>query len=145
MEKNRKEPYAVELWHDITDGFKEIPKSVLFWNGLALVGFIALFFINFEIFLVAQAFASFIALGYLMDGDVDEKGLWITFTALFWFMIAFMLVAGGLGFLYEHSIAKFNDWLNKQKERPLTRAEKKELWKQQHIQKKKSKRLSEKQ
>ncbi len=137
--------YLAELWNDIVKCVTEIPRSVLFWNGLVFLFFIVVFFINPEAFLVIQGIASFLALAIVADGEDDKNQIWIIGTALFWLAIIFVGVIGSINWIGTLTIGKFNDWLDNKKQQPLTRQEKKELWKQQHIQKKKSKRLSEKQ
>jgi hypothetical protein len=134
MEINKS--YLSEVWNDIVKGVKEIPNSVLFWNGLVFLMFIFTLFVNLEVFVSVQGLASILALAIVFDGDADKNQIWILGTAFFW--IAITCRCNGVNRLDR-------DTNNRKIQRPLTRAEKKEIWKQQHIQKKKSKRLLEKQ
>ncbi len=143
MELNKR--YLAELWNDIVQGVKEIPNSVLFWNGLVFLIFIIAFFINIEMFVSVQGLASIFALAIVFDGNADKTQIWILGTVFFWVALSFVAVIGLASWIGIQTVSKFNDWLDNKQKPPLTKQEKKEIWKQQHIQKKKSKTSSEKQ
>ena len=145
MELKINKQYLAEVWNDIVKGIKKTPNSVLFWNGLVFLGFIVAFFVNIEVFVTVQGLASIFALAIVFDGDADKNQIWILGTAFFWLALSFVAVLGLGSWIGSLTVERFNNWLDKKREEPLTREQKKELWKQQHIQKKKSKRLSKKQ
>jgi hypothetical protein len=113
MEENKK------TWIEtIQEGWRKTPNSVKFWNGLVLLGLIITGIIDLDLLLIVLAVMSIFTLALFIDGMSDDgkrldKHIWMWFTPLVW-----MLVCGGglvyLGIkLYETTIMKFNNWLDK--------------------------------
>jgi hypothetical protein len=108
-----------ELILDIKNGWKTTPNSVRFWNGLVLIGLIITGVLDLEILSIVLAIMSIAALAVLLsamgDGDYLNNHIWLYFTPLAWCFITIVLIVFGIIKLYERTIVKFNEWLNKEK------------------------------
>jgi hypothetical protein len=109
-----------EIISDIKNSWKETPNSVKFWNGLVLVGLIVTGVLSLELLGVVLGILSLFAFVLWFDcigGDEDklDKHLWVWFTPVVWIMMILGVIIYGCIKLYENSISKFNDWLDKQK------------------------------
>jgi hypothetical protein len=109
-----------EIITDIKNGWKTIPNSVKFWNGLLLVCLIIIGVLDLEILSVVLAIMSVAALALFLDAmghsdDYLDKHIWLYFTPLAWGLFILALIIIGIGKLYEGTIVKFNSWLNKEK------------------------------
>jgi hypothetical protein len=108
-----------EIISDIKRNWKETPNSVKFWNSLILVGLIITGIISLEILSVVLGLTSLFAFVLWFDCLDDEgkldKHLWVWFTPLVWCMVIIGIIIYGCIKLYENTISKFNDWLDKQK------------------------------
>ena len=107
-----------EIITDIKNGWKTIPNSVKFWNGLLLVCLIITGVLDLEILSVVLAIMSVAALALFLDAmghsdDYLDKHIWLYFTPLAWGLFILALIIIGIVKLYENSISKFNNWLNK--------------------------------
>ena len=106
-----------EIVSDIKKGWGEIPNSVKFWNGLVLLGLVISGVIGIDLLLVELVIMSVFVCVLWFDsiGEEDKlsKHLWIWFTPLMWCLVVFALIVYGCIKLYENSISKFNDWLDK--------------------------------
>ena len=97
----------------------KLPNSVKFWNGLVLVGLIITGVLSLDILSVVLAIISIAALAMFIDGmgrgtdDYLDNHLWIYFAPLSWGLFILALIVIGIGKLYEGTIVKFNNWLNK--------------------------------
>jgi hypothetical protein len=108
------------LISDIKENWRKTPNSVRFWNGLILLGLVITGIISLDLLSIVLSVMSIFTLALFIDGMSDDgkrldKHIWMWFTPLVW-----MLVCGGglvyLGVkLYESTISKFNDWLDKEK------------------------------
>jgi hypothetical protein len=113
MEENKK------TWIEtIQEGWRKTPNSVKFWNGLVLVGLIVTGVLSLEILSVVLAIMSVAALALFLDAmghsdDYLDKHIWLYFTPLAWGLFILALIIIGIGKLYEETIVKFNNWLNK--------------------------------
>jgi hypothetical protein len=96
-----------------------LPNSVKFWNGLVLVGLIITGVLSLDILSVVLVIISIAALAMFIDGmgretdDYLDNHLWIYFTPLYWGLYILALIVIGCYKLYEGTIVKFNNWLNK--------------------------------
>jgi hypothetical protein len=109
-----------EIITDIKNGWKTIPNSVKFWNGLLLVCLIITGVLDLEILSVVLAIMSVAALALFLDAmghsdDYFNNHIWLYFTPLAWGFITIVLIVYGIIKLYERTIVKFNEWLNKEK------------------------------
>jgi hypothetical protein len=104
---------------DIKNGWEEIPNSVKFWNGLVLLGLVISGVIGIDLLLVELVIMSVFAFAVFIGSIGEEvklsKHLWVWFTPLMWCLVVFALIIYGCIKLYENSISKFNDWLDKEK------------------------------
>lgn len=103
---------------DIKKGWEQIPNSVKFWNGLILLGLIISGFLGLDLLLTELAIMSVLALVLGLDAMGDDTKtldyhIWIYFTPLAWFMLVVGLTIYGCIKLYENTITKFNNWLDK--------------------------------
>lgn len=108
-----------EIISDIKRNWKETPNSVKFWNGLVLLGLVVSGILNFQLLGVELVIMSFFAFALSIDSIGEEgkldKHLWVWFTPLMWCLVIIGLIIYGCIKLYETTISKFNDWLDKQK------------------------------
>lgn len=93
--------------------FKNLPKSVKFWNAVALASLIVTAFIGSDILGSALLIGSVIVFAMTLDGILDtEKHLWAFFMPITWLiLIIAAIVVLGI-FVYSKTIGKFNDWLD---------------------------------
>ena len=108
-----------KFFNEIKQDLNDIPNSVKFWNGLVLLGLVISGVIGLDLLVVELGIMSFFAFNLWLDSIGDErkinKHLWVWFTPLIWGMVIFILIIYGCIELYENTISKFNDWLDKQK------------------------------
>jgi hypothetical protein len=106
-----------EIISDIKRNWKETPNSVKFWNGLVLVGLIITGILSLEVLGIVLGILSFLVFILWVDslgGEVKlDKHLWVWFTPVVWIMMILGVIIYGCIKLYENSISKFNDWLDK--------------------------------
>jgi NADH:ubiquinone oxidoreductase subunit 6 (subunit J) len=107
-----------QTWiEDIKKGWEQIPNSVKFWNGLVLLGLVISGLVSLELLWVELAIMTFLAFAVCLDSIGEEgkldKHLWVWFTPLMWCLVVFALIVYGCIKLYENTISKFNDWLDK--------------------------------
>jgi hypothetical protein len=107
-----------EIISDIKKSWEETPNSVKFWNGLVLVGLIITGVLSLEVLVIVLGILSLLAWIMWMGsigGDEDklDKHLWVWFTPIVWMMIIVGVIIYGCVKLYENSISKFNNWLDK--------------------------------
>jgi hypothetical protein len=106
-----------EIISDIKRNWKETPNSVKFWNGLVLFGLVISGVVGFDLLVVELGIMSFFAFALWIDsiGEEDKlnKHLWVWFTPLMWYLVIIGLIIYGCIKLYEVTISKFNDWLDK--------------------------------
>jgi hypothetical protein len=103
---------------DVQNGWKELPNSVKFWNGLVLLGLIIVGIIDVDILMIVWGIMSILAFAGFFDslgGDEKfiERNLWVWFTPLTWGVMLLGLLIMGCMKLKEKTIDKFNNWLNK--------------------------------
>jgi hypothetical protein len=102
---------------DIKKSWGEIPNSVKFWNGLILLGLVISGVISIDLLLVELVIMSVFAFAVFIDsiGEEDKlsKHLWLWFTPLVWGSVIIGSIIYGCIKLYENTISKFNDWLDK--------------------------------
>ncbi len=106
------------LIFEIKFAWNSTPNSVKFWNGLVLLGLIISGVFSLELLCVELALMSFFALALFIDGMSDDgkrlgKHIWIYFTPLSWGLLILGLIVMGCISLYDGTIVKFNNWLNK--------------------------------
>ena len=98
-----------------------LPNSVKFWNGLVLVGLIITGVLSLEILSVVLGLMSVAAGAFFLDAmdsgsdDYLDNHLWLYFTPFAWGLLLIGLIIIGSYELYEGTIVKFNNWLNKEK------------------------------
>lgn len=95
-----------ETW----ERFKEIPRSVKFWNFL-LLGAVALLsiFQGVEFIYLFWFIGSIASLALAMDSNGLDDHLWIWFTPLLWII----LIVGVIVEAGAKQIKRFNSWLDK--------------------------------
>lgn len=108
-----------EIISDIKRNWKETPNSVKFWNGMILIGLVVSGMINFHLLLfelfVMSLFAWVLWMGSIGEEWIVNKHLWVWFTPVVWFMLILGLIVYGCVILSDNTIAKFNNWLDKEK------------------------------
>lgn len=108
-----------EIISDIKKNWKETPNSVKFWNGLVLLGLVISGVVNFDLLGVELAIMSLFTfvlwISSLGEDGILDRHLWMWFTPLMWCLVIFALIIYGCIKLYENTISKFNDWLDKEK------------------------------
>jgi hypothetical protein len=109
-----------EIISDIKSNWKKTPNSVKFWNGLVLVGLIITGVLSLELLGIVLGILSLLVFILWVDslgGNEDklDKHLWVWFTPVGWIMMIGGVTVYGCIKLYENSISKFNDWLDKEK------------------------------
>lgn len=107
-----------QTWiEDIKKNWRETPNSVKFWNGLVLLGLVISGLVSLELLWVELVIMSVLACVMWFDSIGEEgrldKHLWVWFTPLIWCLVVFALIVYGCIKLYENTISKFNDWLDK--------------------------------
>lgn len=100
---------------------RETPNSVLFWNGLVLLGLIMIGFISMPTLAILLALGSCLTIAIIIDTSLENKGnirnhLWINFMPIIWFTFLIVTIIDGIITLYHKFIIPFNKWLNKSKE-----------------------------
>jgi hypothetical protein len=105
---------------DIKENWRKTPNSVRFWNGLILLGLVITGIISLDLLSFVLVVMSIFTLALFInelgnDGKSLDKHIWMWFTPLVWVLVC----CGGLVYLgiklYESTISKFNDWLDKEK------------------------------
>ena len=104
---------------EIKGNWRETPNSVKFWNGLVLLGLVISGVIGIDLLLVELAIMSVFVCVMWFDSIGEEgkyeKHLWVWLTPLVWGLVILCLTIYGCIKLYENTISKFNNWLDKQK------------------------------
>ena len=101
---------------DIQEGWRETPNSVKFWNAIFVLVIIITGIILPEALIVIFVVGSLITIGLFLDQENIDKHLWIWFMPITWLFAIVAITIGCFYLLYENSIAKFNDWLDKKPE-----------------------------
>jgi hypothetical protein len=90
-------------------------KSQKFWMAIYIVALIIIGFIFLPVLFVILFGGSFVALGVITAGEdaIDRNASWFYLMPLTWFIFLFGVVLIGLHQLYENTIKKFNDKMDK--------------------------------
>jgi hypothetical protein len=103
---------------EIRKEWKKIPNSVKFWNSLVLLLLISVGLYSIDVLYVVLFIGSFLAIATIINGHDVDKHFWMFFMPITWFFI-FVGLLGMIGlFVYEKNIARFNEWLDSEKEGP---------------------------
>lgn len=100
----------------IKQNWLALPKSVRFWNLLALFSLITIGIISYELLVVVWIFASIFIVAKAIDGDITENDVWMWFIPITWCVIALGIIGGILYLIYMNTIVRFNAWLDKEKD-----------------------------
>ena len=97
---------------------KGISNSAILWNSILIVSLVILFLINIEWAGWLYFIMSVLAIGFVLDADMisDEKwnrNIWLFITAPFLFVLALACVIFPLVFIFDHTIIRFNCYLDK--------------------------------
>jgi hypothetical protein len=101
-----------EIITNIKIGWKELPNSVKFWNGLVLLGLIITGIINVGILMIVWCIGSIILVGLVVDGEA-ENHVWGMFMPITWVCTLLVGIGFLLNWIYNNTILNFNNWLNK--------------------------------
>jgi len=94
-------------------------KSQKFWMAIYIVALIIIGFISLPALFVIWGFGSFVALGVMCDAmcdgnhAIDRYASWFYLMPLTWFILLINVVLAGMHELYENTIKKFNDKMDK--------------------------------
>jgi len=90
-------------------------KSQKFWMAIYIVALIIIGFISLPALGLILGGGSFVALGVMCDGGyvIDRNASWFYLMPLTWLIFLFGVVLIGLHQLYENTIKKFNDKMDK--------------------------------
>jgi len=88
-------------------------KSQKFWMAIYIVALIIIGFISLPALFVIWGFGSVVALGVIMDDAIDRNASWFYLMPLTWLILLLGVVLVGMHELYENTIKKFNDKMDK--------------------------------
>ena len=98
------------------NSFKNVTPSYIFWQAALLSAIIVTAIISIQAFWVLEIILSICTFLYLIDADVNTpsgKEIWIWFTATAWLLLILAICFFIVHILYQNTILRFNDWLNK--------------------------------
>ena len=104
-------PTRLSQW--IYNTLNPFKPSVIFWNGMYWAFFISSGLIWPELALGISGFGSILYLGAAMDKDDLDNQSWPVSTLIFWFFLIIAGIGFGLFWIYQHTIQKFNNKLDK--------------------------------
>ena len=111
LHKTNMKTFLKNIWSDWT----EVPMSVRFWNCLFILLMLALGIYDMNYLAIVWFIGSILIVAKCLDGDDFDNHLWALFMPITWIAI----IGVGIGFLlytiYKHTILRFNDWLDKDK------------------------------
>lgn len=93
--------------------FEEVSRSELFWTSLLLISLIIVGIVSLELLAVVLLFGSFFVMAFALDDDDNVPVLWMFLMPITWAILIMMGIILGITWIYEKSIVKFNNWLNK--------------------------------
>ena len=93
---------------------KDYSNAEIFWNVIVYLAYIIILFIDVEAAFIISGFGSLLMLGLCLDKK-EHFELWYPLTWLFYILLIIMGIISLCMWLYERTLRKFNNWLNKEK------------------------------